>query len=306
VVDVTAVRSLGLWPMEADTGVWGVALMRLQADLPTSENANVTLLTFGDVQLENAVQLSTTMEVTVGVNEYVNVRRAPSTEMSAVGVLAPGQTVKAIERLADNSWLRVELPDSGVFGWVYTSLLTFDGNLDSLNVAEGWTPHYRPMEDMTPAWPPSPPAPYETIEVEGLPITVLDRAIEVAPPLTQEAIDALLAPPVWTAGATTQAATAQQQTRVATAAAPARAATLPVMAVSVRGIAVTIRATEMETPTAMPTGTATAMLIAGAMGMATPTGTVTETAMAAAAGTPTVVAMTMTTISDDGNGNGNR
>ncbi len=288
-VDVTAVRSLRLWPMEPDTGVWGVALMRLQADLPTSDNANITLLTFGDVQLENAVQLSPELEVTVGVNEYINVRRAPSTDVSAVGVLAPGQQVKAVERLADNSWLRVELPGSGVFGWVYTPLVTFDGDLDTLNIAEGWTPHYRPMqafyfdsgaadsacgttpssgmliqtpegvgevtllinevnirigstvffqaqaggamtvttveghatvtangvtqtapagaqlsvplnEDMSPAGPPSRPEPYEATEVESLPITVLDREIEIAPPLTQEEIDTLYAPPVTDCG----------------------------------------------------------------------------------------------------------
>lgn len=284
VVDVAAVQSLRLWPMEPDTGVWGVALMRLQADLPTAENANVTLLTFGDVQIENAAPPPTETDVTAAVDSFINVRRLPSTQAGVVGALAPGQTVKAVERLADNSWIRIELPDSGVFGWVYTPLLEFEGDLNTLNVVESRMPHYRPMqafyfnsgindpacaatptsgmliqtpegvgevsflinevnirigstvffqaqageqmtittvegyatvtasgvtqsapagtelsvpltEDLTPAGPPSRPQPYNETELQSLPISVLDREIEIAPALPQQAIDQIYAPP---------------------------------------------------------------------------------------------------------------
>ena len=41
--------------MNASTGAWGVALMRIQANLPdTLPGQNVTMLIFGDVQIQNA------------------------------------------------------------------------------------------------------------------------------------------------------------------------------------------------------------------------------------------------------------
>jgi hypothetical protein len=146
VADVTSVQSLRLWPMEPDTGIWGVALMRLQANLPMSQPENVTLLTFGDVQIENAVASPTQLDVTAAVDEYITVRRGPSMEAGVVGVLGPGQDVKALERLEDSSWLRVELPDSGQTGWALTSLFTTTGDIQHLPSVDGGSPHYRPMQ----------------------------------------------------------------------------------------------------------------------------------------------------------------
>jgi len=51
VVDVAQVRSLRLSPMDIAESVWGVALMRVQANLPdTLPGQNVTMLMFGDVE----------------------------------------------------------------------------------------------------------------------------------------------------------------------------------------------------------------------------------------------------------------
>jgi hypothetical protein len=56
IVDVSDVQSMKLSPMDEVRGVWGVALMRLQANLPdTLPGQNVTFLLFGDVTLENRV-----------------------------------------------------------------------------------------------------------------------------------------------------------------------------------------------------------------------------------------------------------
>src|SRR5262245_17695172 len=96
-VEVAALQSLRLSPMEAETGDWGVAMMRLQASLPSSQHQDITLLMFGDVQIENAVQTpQVPMDVTVSVDEYINVRRLPSIRAGVMGVLAPGQTVRAL------------------------------------------------------------------------------------------------------------------------------------------------------------------------------------------------------------------
>lgn len=146
-VPVTALQSLRLSPMEIESGEWGVAMMRLQASLPTSQREDITLLMFGDVQIENAVSTpQITMDVTVSVDEYINVRRLPSTRAGVMGVLAPGQTVRALERLENGAWLRVEIPSSGVIGWLDASLVTSEDDVDTLTVSAPWVPRYRPMQ----------------------------------------------------------------------------------------------------------------------------------------------------------------
>lgn len=55
-VDVAGVQTLRLSPLDEETNVWGVALLKLQANLPdTLPGQNVTFLLFGDVEIQNAV-----------------------------------------------------------------------------------------------------------------------------------------------------------------------------------------------------------------------------------------------------------
>jgi uncharacterized protein YgiM (DUF1202 family) len=118
--------------------------MRLQANLPASQLEDVTLLVFGDVEIENAAGAPTMAEVSVTAQSPVNVRRGPTTSAGVIATLQPGETVTALERLADGTWLRVELED-GVTGWVFGELLS-SPEADALNIAEAWTPYYRPMQ----------------------------------------------------------------------------------------------------------------------------------------------------------------
>jgi hypothetical protein len=55
IVDVTEIQSLKLEPMDEATGMWGVVMMQLQADIPDSlPGQNVTFILFGNVEIENA------------------------------------------------------------------------------------------------------------------------------------------------------------------------------------------------------------------------------------------------------------
>ncbi len=144
-VDVASMKSLRLAPMQVDSGVWGVALMRLQANIAAAQPSDVTLLAFGDVQIDNAVETPTRVDITAG-NTGVNIRQLPTTNAGVIGSLAPRQAAAALERLADNSWLRVELPESGETGWVNGSLVTSAGDLETLRVSEARRPFYRPMQ----------------------------------------------------------------------------------------------------------------------------------------------------------------
>ena len=145
-VDLSQIQSLKLSGLDVEAGTWGVTLLELRANLPSSRPENVTLLAFGDVALTNNVSLPTSAEVQVRTQEYVNVRLGPSVEVGVAGVLAPGQTVTAVERLADSSWLRVRLPDSDKTGWLFADLVTSEADLSSLNVSDRNAPYYEPMQ----------------------------------------------------------------------------------------------------------------------------------------------------------------
>lgn len=147
-VNVADMQSLRLSAMDSTTGVWGVALMRLQANLPASQaDQNATLLLFGDVKLESAASEVPEITVTAAAKERnVNVRQLPYLDAWVMDSLSPGQTAVATGRLEDSSWLRVQMPDSGVTGWVFSPLLASDEPVESLAVVGPSEPYYGPMQ----------------------------------------------------------------------------------------------------------------------------------------------------------------
>lgn len=146
-VDVALLRSLRLMPMDEVSDLWGVALMRLQANLPATAPQHVTLLLFGDVSIENAAPPPTRADVTVISAQAANVRAAAEPDAGVIGTLQPGQTVTAVARVADSSWLRVQIPDTGEVGWVFAPLLRGDqAAIDALNVDTPREPYYAPMQ----------------------------------------------------------------------------------------------------------------------------------------------------------------
>lgn len=148
IVDIAQIASLQLSSLDADSGVWGVALMNLQANLPdTLPGQNVRFLLFGDVDIENAgAPPAPQLEMTAAGN--ANVRAAPGTTASVLTALQQGDTVTAIARLEDSSWLQIQLPDDAeAVGWVSASLLNTSGDIETLNVfAEDGAAGYGPMQ----------------------------------------------------------------------------------------------------------------------------------------------------------------
>ena len=134
---------------------WGVALLRLQLNLPDAlADQHVSILLLGDAALENAVAAvpaapaPPTLQITAG--SRANVRSAPSTNAAVAGALGAGETVAADGRNADASWVHIQLADGGS-GWVFAQLVSADGDLNSLDVTEGET---AAVEDAAPVTPP--------------------------------------------------------------------------------------------------------------------------------------------------------
>lgn len=148
---VADIQRLLLTPMDTEIGEWGVALLRIQANLPdTLPGQNVTFLLFGDVEVSNPVTpQDTPVNVIVTAASSVNLRGGPSTNQPVVGSLGAGESITATGRLADGSWLRVELA-SGQSAWVFSQLVRSEEDLDSLNVVTAeetvTAPEFGPMQ----------------------------------------------------------------------------------------------------------------------------------------------------------------
>jgi hypothetical protein len=145
VANVFDMQSLRLSAMDTDLGAWGVALMRLQASLPESTKENITLLLFGEVEVQNAVDPTAVVDVEVNAAEAINVRLTPSTKAITVATAEPGETLTATGRLTDLPWLRVQLAD-GRTGWIYSPLVSSAGDLDTLAVVDPSSVYYSPMQ----------------------------------------------------------------------------------------------------------------------------------------------------------------
>ena len=145
VESVTALGTLQLSTMSLTDETWGVALMRIQANLPdTVPGQNVTMLLFGEVNIENNVE--SVVEVPMTATGNVNVRLRPTSNANNVmASLSSGQEVIATGRLSDNSWVRIKVEgDTRGAGWVSSQFL--NGEIDSLIVIEPEAPQFGPMQ----------------------------------------------------------------------------------------------------------------------------------------------------------------
>jgi hypothetical protein len=140
------IRSLYLSALDPRGDTWGIAQMRLLASTATGTQ-DITLLLFGDVALDSAKEPVVSFDVTVG-RAPANIRNTPSAR-SLVLLSAPaGSTLQAVGRLADSSWIRVQIPD-GAVGWVSASLISPAIETDQfadLEIQDSADPYFGPMQ----------------------------------------------------------------------------------------------------------------------------------------------------------------
>lgn len=129
VARVASLRSLQLNPFDELNQQWGVALMRLQANIPdTLPGQSVTFLLFGDVQLENEVEATPSPLIRIQANTVL--LGAPQPDGPLVGALIEGESAYALSQSADGIWLRVEQAggDSRT-GWIPAAMYGQAGEL---------------------------------------------------------------------------------------------------------------------------------------------------------------------------------
>jgi hypothetical protein len=208
IVDVAAVQTITLSSMDAEAGEWGVALMRIQANIPdTLPGQNLTFLLFGDVEIENAVDVPEDGDT-----------EAPLTPMQAF-YFRSGIGDAPCEGAPD-SGLLIQTPEgAGEIEFTVnevnitlasTTYLQAEEGADlTVNVVEGMAEVEAqgvvqtvpagarvsvPLDEgLSASGPPNPPEPYDEDVLVVLPLNNLEREIVIVPALTPDEIETFLA-----------------------------------------------------------------------------------------------------------------
>jgi hypothetical protein len=165
IVNVAGVQTLTLSELDQKADTWGVALMKLQANLPdTLPGQNVTFLLFGDVEIKNAVSSNVdegadsgavTLTVTVSsMAPLMDSLTNPDTSKMPK-MLNAGDKATADGYLELAQMLHVTL-DDGSSGWVMAAMVKGDGDVSTLpkmdmdgkvtGGAAEETPQFTPMQ----------------------------------------------------------------------------------------------------------------------------------------------------------------
>ncbi|MBI1277292.1 MAG: hypothetical protein GC179_04105 [Anaerolineaceae bacterium] len=118
---------------------WGVAVMSVQANIPNSlPGQAISFILLGDVSVDNAVPADQAVApaenpIAVTTVNQSNIRTLPTTNSNVIGSVAGGSALSADAINPSKDWLRVVFNDKTP-GWINRSLITSEGDLDSLPV----------------------------------------------------------------------------------------------------------------------------------------------------------------------------
>ncbi|MBI1278248.1 MAG: LysM peptidoglycan-binding domain-containing protein [Anaerolineaceae bacterium] len=134
VVRVANLKALHVDPFDDVKKEWGVALMRLQANIPdTLPGQSVSFLVFGNVQLENKVEPVVSPLITLASSTVL--LGEPQADAALVGALSAGDKAFALSQSTDGQWVRVELDGSDSrTGWIPSALIPQAGELPTFDI----------------------------------------------------------------------------------------------------------------------------------------------------------------------------
>ncbi len=137
-VNAADIASLVTAPFDIATQNWGVAVMRLQANIPdTLPGQNVTFVVFGDVELQNEVapgQIVVPNGLSGTALSNPNLRAGPGTDWNVVGSLKAGDKLSVIGKDATGDWLQIV--NQSQTRWVATRFVQLEGDASKLDVID--------------------------------------------------------------------------------------------------------------------------------------------------------------------------
>lgn len=147
-VNVASLKTLTSTQSNPDDELWGIALMKLQANVPdTLPGQSITLIVLGGVEVENAVTSNPNVPaVKITAKTDSVLRDAPTSDGQIVGAIVTGDDVTVLGKSPDELWLRVELVDTDQrLGWIPLSAAE-DTNVTTLAVIDPNNMPFSPMQ----------------------------------------------------------------------------------------------------------------------------------------------------------------
>ena len=197
VAALEAVRTLNLSSRLEDSEEWGIALMRVQADVPDAlPGENLTLVLFGEVEVENAAEAEANPMQAFFFE--TGLRGTQCTEAPDSGILVQTPdgydeisfTANDVDiRLGSTAFLQGEAEAEMIVS-VVEGQATVTAQGVTVVVPAGSRTRIPLDSDRRASGPPSPPEPYDFERMSLLPISLLPRTITIAEP-----IDATPEPP---------------------------------------------------------------------------------------------------------------
>lgn len=206
-VDVTDVQSLTLSSLDVDAEQWGIAEMKIQANIPdTLPGQNVTFLLFGDVKIENAPappderQPVSPMQAFLFKSGFQD-RPCDAAPDSGILIQSPegagtiNLTANGVDiTLGSTIYLQAQ-PSGDMTLSVLEGHATASAFGRTVTVPAGTWVRIPMDADLAATDVPSDPEPYDPSRIAGLPLLILPDEIISASPLPDDDITALNAPP---------------------------------------------------------------------------------------------------------------
>lgn len=201
VMDVAQIQTLRTLPLNQETGQWGVAMLRLQANLPqTLPGQNVTFLVFGDTQLTSAVpDGNTTATPMQAFYLQSGLGQAACNEVPENGLLVQTPTGAGQITFSMNG-MNVSIGSTAYFQSAPNNrmkIITLEGATgvrygnESYPIVAGTQFEVELDDDLLPIDDTGYIESYELDELDDLPLELLDREIEIAVPFTDDELDDL-------------------------------------------------------------------------------------------------------------------
>jgi hypothetical protein len=194
IVPVSSLHRLRTLPMDVQAGTWGIALLRLQANLPdTLPGQNVTFLLFGDAEMTSAVEPGSGFTPMQAFRLRSSIGDAQCQEAPDSGLLV--QTPHGVDAvmfhvngvevsMGSTVYLRAQPAGEMIVSTVEGSaFLRLDGEI--FPVIAGTGVRLALDRDLRPVGRPLAPRPYDEREIRALPLRALPRAISARPALTE-------------------------------------------------------------------------------------------------------------------------
>lgn len=198
IVDVFSIRRLTTSPLDTTSQVWGIAILKAQANLPdTLPGQNVTFLLFGNATLDNITPQMQAVALQTGVGSTT----CASTPDSGLVLQSPEGTQSTLMingaslTLGSTAYLKA-IQQSEM------TIATIEGSavVSSFNTTRIVQPGAQVRlvlggaDGLQVAGPPSEPEPFNPVEINAMPLALLERPVQLPSPISPVASTATSIP----------------------------------------------------------------------------------------------------------------